>query len=177
MKDQESLSSILKEWVSVIVTALVIAFIVHAFILSSTIIDGSSMTPTLKHHDRLLVNKVVKHFKYYHRGDIVEFHAPDRDEDYIKRIIGLPGDTIEIKDNKVYVNGEKLEENYVSSQVTLVTGEQSRWTVEEGKIFVMGDNRLPGGSHDSRSFGTIPMDSIVGVAFFRFAPLSRIGRL
>lgn len=173
-KEQDS---VFKEWISVIATALIIAFVIHTFILSSTIIDGSSMNPTLEDRDRLLVNKISAHLDRYRHGDIVEFHAPDRDGDYIKRIIGLPGDTVEILDNEVYVNGQKLHENYTTTQVTLLTTERNRWVVEEGQVFVLGDNRTPGGSHDSRSFGTIDMDSIVGIAFFRFMPLSRFGRL
>ncbi|MDO5754989.1 MAG: signal peptidase I [Tissierellia bacterium] len=174
-KEQEN--SVLMDWISLIATALIIAFVIHSFILSSTIIDGSSMNPTLEDRDRLLVNKISAHINRYQHGDIVEFHAPDRDGDYIKRIIGLPGDTVEILDNEVYVNGQKIHENYTSSQITLLTKDQNRWVVEEGQVFVMGDNRMPGGSHDSRSFDTIDMDSIVGIAFFRFMPLSRIGRL
>lgn len=177
MSEQENLGSILKEWIGIFASAFIIAFVIHTFILSSTIIDGNSMNTTLEHRDRLLVNKVSAHFNKYSRGDIVEFHAPDRDGDYIKRIIGLPGDIVEIIEDRVYVNGEKLVEDYTSAEDTLITGETNRWIIEEGEVFVLGDNRLPGASHDSRSFGPIPIKSIVGTAFFRFLPPGRIGRL
>lgn len=175
--NEQNLGSVLKEWLGIIASAFIIAFVIHTFILSSTIIDGSSMNPTLEHRDRLLVNRVSAHLNRYSRGDIVEFKAPDRDGDYIKRIIGLPGDVVEIIEESVYVNGEKIVEDYTSAENTLVTRDTSRWIIEEGEAFVLGDNRLPGASHDSRSFGPIPIKSIVGTAFFRFLPPGRIGRL
>lgn len=177
MSEKSNDKNSILEWVVVIVIAFLLSMIIKTFILSSTLVVGSSMNNTLDTNDRLFVNRIgfmVDHVDY---GDIVEFKAPVEDKDYIKRVIGLPGDTVEIRENQVYRNNQLLEEDYTNSSTTLPITDQKKWVVEEDKVFVLGDNRLPNGSKDSRDFGTIDKESIVGIAFFRFYPFDQFGTL
>ena len=164
------------DWIKTILLALIIAFFIKIFALDATKVEGNSMLNTLHSGDMLFVNKVSKHFKGYERADIVIIEAPDQEDTlYIKRIIGMPGDNIEVKDGNVYVNGEIYQENYINADETLTTNENYSWTVGDGQYFVMGDNRLPNASNDSRNFGPISADKIVGHAFLRFYPIYDIG--
>ena len=177
MKSSNIVWKNLKEWFKVIFVALIIAFLLQNFLLSSTIVDGSSMFLTLETGDRLFVNRFFLSKKKPKRGNIVEIKAPDgTNRDFIKRVIAVSGDVVEIKDGKVYVNGHELEESYIKGNFTMFSG-KSRWKVGENQIFVLGDNRTPGGSLDSRSFGTIEIDKVVGIAFFRFYPFNKFGIL
>lgn len=124
----------------------------------------------------LFVNKIQKHFGGYERGDIVILQAPDHpDRLYIKRIIGLPGDEVSLSQGKVYINGNELIESYTSVKETLQTSELTQWSVGDKEYFVMGDNRLAGASNDSRNFGPISEETIVGHAFLRFYPFDSVG--
>lgn len=164
------------DWIKTILLALVIAFFIKIFIMDATKVEGNSMLNTLHSGDMLFVDKVSKHFKGYNRGDIVIIDAPDQNGIlYIKRIIGMPGDNIVIKNGNVYVNGEIYEENYINNDETLPTNENSSWEIKDGEYFVMGDNRLPNASNDSRNFGPIAQEKIVGHAFLRFFPIYDIG--
>jgi len=136
------------------------------------------MQDTLKVGDRVLVNKLSYQFGDIDRGDIVVFHKPDRAgesdvDDFIKRIVGLPGETLRAVDGVVYIDGRPLEEPYLADGT--VTNQLTEITVPEGHVFVLGDNRSL--SRDSRFFGPIPMDSIVGEAFVRLWPLGSFGGL
>lgn len=161
-------------------SAVVIAFFITKFILSATIVDGVSMENTLQDGDRLFVLKMGVSVDTLDHGDIIVFHAPDQSgRDYIKRVIGLPGDFIQIEDGYVYVNNQRLEEPYISTAYTHISERNpiSEWYVGKGEIFVLGDNRKPGRSEDSRAFGTISSDAVVGKAIVRFFPWSRMGTL
>ena len=164
------------DWIKTILFALIIAFFIKIFIMDATKVEGNSMLNTLHSGDMLFVDKVSKHFKGYNRADIVIIEAPDQaDTLYIKRIVGMPGDNIEVKNGSVYVNGEIYEENYINSEETLITNGNSSWEVQDDEYFVMGDNRLPNASNDSRNFGPISEENIVGHAFLRFFPIYDIG--
>ena len=165
----------LVEWIKSLLTAVAIAIVIKLFIIDSTQIDGLSMFPTLEHKDRLLVSKISTFFREPRRCEIVVFHAPDTNKDYIKRVIGLPGDVVEIIDGDVYVNGKKIEEDYIENGVETTTGDIYKWEVPAGSYFVLGDNRKPGQSKDSRLFGTIDEKSIVSYAFLRYFPFNKIG--
>jgi signal peptidase I len=177
------------EWIAVIIGALVVALVVKTFLFQAFYIPSASMEPTLEEGDRVLVNKLSYDLHDVHRGDVVVFELPpekvgaDGIKDLIKRVIGLPGDTIETRDGAVYVNDRLLDEPYLAEGT--LTGDPNngnnpsitRQVVPEGTVFVMGDNR--DNSHDSRyaDRGPIPIDSIVGRAFVLVWPPGEMGSL
>ena len=205
------------EWILCFVVAVVLALIVRYYIGTPTIVQQSSMFPTLKENERLWLNRWGRTKKKLpERGDIITFEAPSKTwfskeevdltnpvavyenepqgnfkkfvyyvletskTSYIKRVIGLPGDYVEITDGKVYINGEQLEENYLKPGVVTDMiqghGDESyfnKFTVPENCVFAMGDNRP--GSTDCRAFGCIPLEKIEGKVLFRFWPLNKFG--
>lgn len=169
----------LVEWIVVVGGALVIALVIKTFLLQAFYIPSSSMVSTLNIGDRVLVNKLSYDLHDVHRGDIIVFERPEAEAgtstitDLIKRVIGLPGDTVEAQNGQVLVNGEPLDEPYLDEGVT--TGDFDPVTVPEGQYFMMGDNR--GDSRDSRFFGPIAEETIVGRAFFRVWPLGDVSTL
>ena len=164
------------EWLFVIVIAIVLALLLRNFVISTTHVEGNSMNPTIEQGDRIFVNRMGIFKNKLKRGNIIELHAPDKSgRDYIKRIVALPGDTVELKNNKVYVNNKQLNENYTSSQTTLVSGNETKWELGEDEYFVLGDNRLPRASNDSRIFGPIKKKARVGRAFLRDFPFNKFG--
>jgi len=167
------------EWAKSIGLAIIIALVIKAFIFNTTYVLGSSMYPTLHEKDRLFTNKVVYYIGEPDRGDIVVLEAPDDPEkDYIKRVIGIGGDTVEIDNGKVYVNDVAIDEEYLPDGSYTYTYDTSKWEVSLGRVFVLGDNRDKRASKDSRYFGTISVDSIEGKAFFRYFPFdNRFGSL
>lgn len=168
------------EWIKSIATAVVIAILIKTFIFNTTYVLGNSMYPTLHEKDRLFANKVSLYFHGPSRGDVIVLKAPDApDKDYIKRVIGVAGDVVEIKDGEVYVNGDMLEESYISSDAyTHVYDDKNIWEVPEGSVFVLGDNRDEGASKDSRYFGCISIKSIKGITGFRYFPIdTRFGKI
>lgn len=167
------------EWIKSIVTAIVIAVLIKTFVFNSTYVLGNSMYPTLKEKDRLFALRVPLYFSGPSKGDVIVLEAPDNvDKDYIKRIIGLEGDTIKIIDGKVYLNGELLLENYIDHDSYTHIYDEDTWVVPPGYAFVLGDNRLEGASKDSRYFGCIPIESVKGVTGFRYYPFDkRFGKI
>ncbi|GGJ55801.1 signal peptidase I [Anoxybacillus voinovskiensis] len=168
------------EWLKAIVIAVLLAGGIRYFIFAPIIVDGLSMMPTLHDHDRMIVNKLAYKIGEPHRFDIIVFHA-EEGKDYIKRVIGLPGDHIEYKDDTLYVNGKAYKEPYLDEyKKQLVDGPLTesftleeitgRKTVPKGYLFVMGDNRRF--SKDSRHIGFIPMEKVVGRASIVYWPLS-----
>jgi signal peptidase I len=169
------------EWLGVIGGGIAIALLVEAFLIQAFWIPSPSMEPTLDVGDRVLVNKLSYNFHDVHRGDVVVFERPPgastgengEIKDLIKRVIAIGGDTIESKDGEVYVNGERIDEDYLEPGTP--TENLPLETIPEGHVFVMGDNRI--NSEDSRVFGPIDEDVIVGRAFIRVLPITDIGWL
>lgn len=166
------------EWLVVVGGALIIALVIKAFLLQAFYIPSSSMVSTLNIGDRVLVNKLSYRLHDVHRGDLIVFSRPEGEadsaiSDLIKRVVGLPGDVVEGQNGRVLINGEPLDESYLDEGVT--TGDFEAIEVPAGHLFMMGDNR--GDSRDSRFFGPIPEDSVVGRAFFRVWPLGDISTL
>ena len=164
-----SLGEEIKDWVVSIVIAVVLAMIIRTFVVELYLVDGPSMRPTLQHAQRLVVNKFIYHFRAPEKGEVLIFRYPkDPSRDFIKRVIDVPGDTIEIKDGNVFVNGELQNEDYILSKCR---GDYPKSTIPEGHIFVMGDNR--NNSEDSRfpDVGFVPFDLIKGKAMLVFWPL------
>ena len=159
------------EWVVIIVGALLVAFLVKTFLIQAFYIPSGSMLPTLEEDDRVLVNKLSYDLHAVHRGDIVVFESPQGEgeiKDLIKRVIALPGETIEARDGRVLINGQPIEEGYLGPGIT--TGPLEPQTVPPEHVFVMGDNR--GNSKDSRFFGPISESVIIGRAFVKVWPLA-----
>jgi signal peptidase I len=166
------------EWVAVIVGALVVALVVKTFLIQAFYIPSESMVPTLNIGDRVLVNKLSYETGEIERGDIVVFARPggpgaDGIADLIKRVVALPGETVEGRDGAVYVDGELLAEDYLPEGVA--TTAFPPYTVPDDHVWVMGDNR--GASDDSRRFKAVPLDDVVGRAFVTIWPLSELGLL
>ncbi len=166
------------EWVLLIAGALVIAIVIKTFLFQAFYIPSASMDPTLKVHDRVLVNKLSYHLHSVHRGDIVVFSAPPDErtaqiKDLVKRVVGLPGDTIQAINGQVYVNDRLLKEPYLPKGTR--TDNLPRTVVPANSYFMMGDNRTY--SSDSRVFGPIKRSTIIGRAFVKMWPLSRLGFL
>jgi len=161
-----------------IAIALVIGILIVTFVGQRTIVYGVSMEPTLHHGDQLIVEKITTRFGSLHHGDIVTIYVPEylgEGKDYIiKRVIGVENDTVEIKDGKVYLNDEVLDEDYINGTSTSpVNPEYSSVKVPKGYVYVLGDNRLPGASKDSRSIGLIDLKRVKGKALLRFYPFSK----
>lgn len=153
--------------------AVIIALFIKTFIFNSTYVLGNSMYPTLHEKDRLFSVKVSLLFKGPERGDIVVIKAPDNEEkDYIKRVIGLEGDLVEIIEGRVYLNQKLLVEDYIEADSYTHIYNIDTWEVPEGEVFVLGDNREKDASKDSRSFGTVPEKSIKGITGFRYFPFN-----
>jgi len=170
--------------VVILAIAVSAALLIRSFVLQPYYIPSGSMEPTLKVGDRVLVNKLSYDLHSVHRGDIVVFGKPPNDvspgvKDLIKRVIGLPGETISTRNGDVYINGQLLAEPWLpKDQVPVPSGPScvlQTTTIPSGEYYVMGDNR--GNSEDSRCFGPIAGKLIVGRAFVRVWPLSRLGTL
>ena len=207
MEDKKIIIKEALEWVYCIVIAVTLALLIRYFIGTPTIVKQTSMYPTLKENQRLILNRMAKTFNQgYQRGEIITFEAPTiksatsekaiyssepenwfnkftyyvleiNKTSYIKRVIGLPGETVSISDGKVYINGEELIENYLQENV--VTNAKNAYltefTVPEGYIFAMGDNRQ--NSADCRDFGCIPIEKIESKVWLRFWPLNLFGKV
>jgi signal peptidase I len=184
--DKRSGIGCLVEIVETLVLTLVIFFVIQNFIAQPYQVQQNSMEHTLEPQQYVLVDKLTPRWDTYKRGDIVVFTPPENyTQDrtpFIKRVIGLPGDKVEIRDDgKVYVNGVALDEPYtfkndqgVNQPTEPLTGTSS-WIVPAGDLFVMGDHRQA--SADSRAFGPIAESSVIGRAFLRYWPISTIGIL
>lgn len=162
------------DWGETIAVAFILALVIRAFFIQVFWIPSSSMEPTLDINDRLIVNKVAFHFRQPKREEIVVFRqvaSPDgAKRDLIKRVIGLPGEELQVKDGVVHINGEALEEVHPMHRDFSDFGPV---TVPPDAYFVMGDNRPA--SADSRYWGFLPEDNLIGPAFMRIWPLSKLG--
>lgn len=166
-----------REWVVSIVTALLAVLIIRSFFFTIIRVDGTSMTDTLQNNDRLFVTVLDMKLHGPDRFDVVITHYDDTRKEYVKRVIGLPGDTLEVKSGVLYVNGEAYEEPFLSPDrivnYSLPQYDFGPIEVPEGSYFVMGDNR--DNSRDSRRVGFLSEDKIVGKVRYIIWPLNRIG--
>lgn len=174
--EEASFTKSVLEWMVVLGAAAVVAIILRTFVFQAFYIPSESMEQTLYQGDRILVNKVSYRLHDINRGDVVVFRRPDDQpgdiRDLIKRVIGLPGDVVEGRNSQIYVNGQLLVEPYLHGDSFADFGPI---TVPDGEYFMMGDNRDQ--SLDSRRFGTIAEDRVIGRAFVLFWPVDRVGLL
>lgn len=161
-------------WGKDILIAVIIALFIRQFVLAHTVIPTGSMIPTIEINDHVIVNKLSYRFSEPKRGDIIVFHE---DIDLIKRVIGLPGEEIDLRDGKVFINGEPLEENYLNEPMdtNLLGILEFPFQIPEDTYFVMGDNRNE--SQDSRYFGSIHKNKVFAKAGLRIWPLKSFGFL
>jgi signal peptidase I len=163
------------DWVVVVAVALLVAFLVRTFVLAHFVVEGSSMYSTLETGDRVFVNKLSYRLHDPNRGDVVVLHEVSgaSERDLIKRVIALPGETVEMSNCQVKVDGRTLIEPYLDPEVVTLNNCGQNFEpllVPDDHVFVMGDNR--GGSQDSRAIGPISEDDLVGRAFVVFWPKS-----
>ncbi len=161
-----------------IVVVLALLVMVYLFIMSPQEINGESMEPNFHNGEFILTNKIMYKFRVPARGDVVIFKSPpDPNIDYIKRIIGLPGDTVSVQDNAMYVNGQKVNEPYLAPNTPIFGGtylaEGQSIVVPQDSYFMMGDNRAH--SSDSREFGPVQEAAFIGTAVFRYWPINELG--
>lgn len=170
-------------WLKALLIALVIVLLFRHFLITPSVVKGESMMPNLQDGDRIILSKISE----INRFDEIAFKAPDADDNYVKRVIGVPGDTVEMRNDQLIINGQEFEEPYLdefkeslSDGYTLtedftletLTGQEK---VPEGKFFVLGDNRQR--SKDSRMFGFIDEETVIGDVKFRIWPIQSIGPL
>ncbi len=163
-----------------IILVLAVSMLLLVFVAQPVVVEGTSMLPTLHEGERLVVNKLIYYkiqgysWGHLERGDVVVFWYPkDPDKSYVKRIIGLPGDTVELRNGIVYINGQVMHEHYLEATYNQMEGNLEPKKVEEHHYFVMGDNR--DNSSDSRIWGLVPEKYIYGKVFFRHWMPSKIG--
>jgi signal peptidase I len=166
-KQASRTGSAAREFMETVVLTLVTYFLVRTFLFETYRVVGQSMDPTLEQDERLIVSKLSYRLHEPQRGDIIVFHDPqDPGRNLIKRVIGLPGETLRIDQGQVYINERLIQEPYIESYSPY---SQPPTPIPDGQYFVMGDNR--NNSSDSRSWGTLPRDDIVGKAAFTYWPL------
>lgn len=174
-KEEKSWQDNLSDWLISIIIAVVLAFAIRTFIVEPYLVSGPSMMNTLQDRERLIVNKFIYYTTDPKKGEIIVFKYPsDTTRDFIKRVIATGGDTIEIKDGKVFVNGEQLKEGYIKEPFHT---NYRKAVVPQGHIFVMGDNR--NNSEDSRfsDVGFVPLELVKGKASVIFWPLGQMRSL
>lgn len=161
----------MREILETVVPAIIIALLINLFMAQATRVYGQSMEPSLHTNQRLIVEKVSYHLHPPKRGDVVVLKLHDEHSELlIKRIIGLPGEIVEIKNGAVYVNGKPLKEPYLNQRTR---GQMAAQVISPLHVFVLGDNR--GFSNDSRSFGMVAFADIVGRAWLSYWPLEKLG--
>ncbi len=161
----------MKKFINDLIPYIIIVIVVvlfRTFIMTPAVVDGLSMYDTLNDHDIVLINKIVMKTNNINRFDIVVLKNNEDGDKIIKRIIGLPGEKIEYKDNKLYINGEEIEDNFKTNETTDFTAE-----TKENEYFVLGDNREL--SKDSRYLGNFKKENIIGKVDFRFYPFDKLG--
>lgn len=173
------------EWTKAIAIALVLVFIIRFFLFKPFIVDGPSMRPNFHTGERVIVNQILYDIREPKRGEVVVFHVPSENRDFIKRVIAVGGDTVEVDGDTVKVNGEVIDEPYLKEAIEEAQANGGQYNafnfpneffpdgkVPEGMIFAMGDNRS--NSTDSRMIGFIPLEDVVGRADVIFWPIKDI---
>lgn len=175
-KPEKSMARYTLELVEVVLVAFALSWLIRTFVVEARIIPTGSMLPTIQLQDRVIVDKIFfKHFGELHPGDIIVFHPPasaHASDDFIKRLIAMPGDKVEIKNHTTYVNDQPLNEPYIKERSKEDFGPV---VVPEGFLFVMGDNR--NNSADSREWGFLQEQNVTGRTLFRYWPLNHFGPL
>jgi signal peptidase I len=172
---QSQLRHELRNWTRDLAVALLLAIVVMIFLYQPVKVEGNSMNPLLSDQERIFINKFVYHFEPIDRGDVIVFWYPlDRSKSFIKRVVGLPGETIQIRAGDVYIDGKELSDQYVPPSY-LDGSNYGPVKISPEQYFVMGDHR--DSSNDSRVFGPVPRSLIYGKAVFAYWPVDHMGSL
>lgn len=168
------------DWLVHIALAIVITLLIVNFVGQFTIVQGNSMLPTLKHNDILIIEKLTQRFSQLRQEDIIVIRIPEllgEGKTYaVKRIVATEGQKITIRVGQVFVDGTLLNETYTNgADIQITEGLHDDMTVPEGYIYVLGDNRLPGESKDSRTFGPVEINKVAGRVLFRLFPFNGLG--
>lgn len=158
-------------YIKVIVIAVILALFMRTFLFNIVRVQQTSMYPTVKPNDIILSSSLYRFKKDFKRGDIVVFKSPSENKMLIKRIVGLPGEKVEIYDGSIYIDGKLLEEMYFKEKPYTLSP-TSEFEVQADELFVLGDNRSPDGSVDSRTFGPIKIKNIRSHPFYRIFPIN-----
>lgn len=163
----------LRDWFKDFVKALVFFLFLQTYVVQGFVIEGACMEPALHSHEKIIVNKLIYKIQEPKVGDVVVFSYPlEPEKDFIKRVVGIPGDIIEIRDGYLYRNHKRMQENFVKEYVF---GSYGPTKVPQGSLCVMGDNR--NNSHDSRSWGLLKRSMIKGRAEVKFWPIDNLGKI
>ncbi|MGW9529318.1 signal peptidase I [Paenibacillus terrae] len=184
-KKQPQVKNEIVDWLKAIIVAVVLVFIIRWLLFAPFIVDGASMEPNFKTDERVVVNKLIYDFRDPKPSEVVVFHVRKEGKDFIKRVIGVAGDTIKYQGDNLYVNGKKVEESYIQGAIQEAHAKGESYNdvdfpnttipeskVPEGTIFVMGDHR--NNSRDSRAIGFVSIKDIVGRADVVFWPLGSV---
>lgn len=182
-KKEKNVKTEIIAWVKEIAIAVVVALLITNFMFTHILVPTPSMEPTIKSNDHFMINKLPMYYRDPQRGEIVVFHGEKKE--LVKRVVGLPGEEIDIKYGSVYINGKKIKEDYLIEGIITEPAEKKLidpgmeikypYTIPKESYFVMGDNR--GNSKDSRYIGTIDREKIYAIAKFRIWPLNSIGNI
>ena len=162
----------IREWIVSLAVALIAVVLIRSFLFTVIRVEGHSMDETLSDGDRMIVTILDMKIKGAERGDVVICHYPERRENFVKRVVGLGGDVIEVKDGTTYRNGEALDEPYIVHKPNYSFGP---YEVPEGKVFVLGDNRSRSNDSHSDKVGALDENQLVGIARFIMWPFSEMG--
>lgn len=169
---QRPAKSKLRETVETLIGAVLLAVFIMVFVAQAFTVDGPSMEPTFYTGERILADKLTFRFRDPRRGDVIVFDPPVESDYYIKRIVGIPGDEVMIRNGKLYVNGLVASDDYTTGPMA---GDYGPAIVPENSYFVLGDNRINSKDSRDRSVGMIPRNLIIGRVLLRYWPLSRTG--
>ncbi|MDD9270263.1 signal peptidase I [Paenibacillus sp. MAHUQ-63] len=170
------------EWIKALVIAGVLVIVIRWFLFSPFIVDGDSMRPNFSTGERLIVNKIIYDIRAPKRGEVIVFHAPEG-KDYIKRVIALPGETVKVTGDKVFINGQEIDQPYIKEAIEQANKEGHAYNtlsdfpetkVPDGEIFAMGDNRPNSKDSRAKSVGFVPYNKIVGRSEVIFWPVNKI---
>lgn len=162
--------ALLRETLQVVIPALTLAVVIHVFLAQATVVYGSSMQPVLRERQRLVVDKITYRFREPQRNDIIVLDLKNVDEMLVKRVIGLPGETVDIRAGNIYINNEPLREQLPHALSSHLNVYPHPIELAGNQYYVLGDNRS--NSNDSRSFGAVQRDEIVGKIWLRYWPLT-----
>ena len=179
-KEKNQVWEVLWENLKIVIIALILAFIIRTFIAEPRYIPSESMLPTLEEGDRLVVEKVSYYFHPPRRGDVIVFEPPiqlrlqgyKKEQAFIKRVVGVGGETVAVVNGKVYINNQSLPEDYTLESPSY---NLNPIIIPDSQLFVMGDNR--NNSNDSHVWGFLPQSNVIGHAVFRFFPFQRVGNV